>query len=405
MKLLLCWLFSLALSANPLLDLEKGIQDFVLETKRIHIPLYPAAFNPGIIRWQNSLLLSFRILPDPNDSYISQLGLVWLDNDFNPIGEPQLLNLREIACESSCRAEDARLIEVGHQLYIVYSDNVEPTISKGGFRLFVAELCFENNLLSIKTPLCLSPFEGESKEVREKNWVPFEYLGEPVAKPHDSEKSMILTPPCHGCDEGILDRVDESPPWQGTAKGRFYALKSFATGSGTLFFAYSLCPHKIFLPNLQTGECETLAETEGNIYWSWGDLRGGTPALNIGDEYLAFFHSSKKMQTANSNEKKMIHYVMGAYTFSLQYPFSIVKISQDPIIGENFYRGPTYPTSKNWSSMRGIFPGGFVMDEQAIWVVYGRQDHELGVVKLDRQKLLESLIPVSPLQSSDYQRD
>jgi predicted GH43/DUF377 family glycosyl hydrolase len=101
----------------------------------------------------------------------------------------------------------------------------------------------------------------------------------------------------------------------------------------------------------------------------------------------------------------MLHYVMGAYTFSPQYPFSIKQMSPEPIIGKDFYQGPHHPTYKNWSSMRGVFPGGFVMDEQAIWVVYGKQDHELWVTKLDRARLLESLIPVSSLQSSDYVRD
>ena len=33
----------------------------------------------------------------------------------------------------------------------------------------------------------------------------------------------------------------------------------------------------------------------GSFRWSWGDLRGGTPALYVGDNrYLTFFHSSNE---------------------------------------------------------------------------------------------------------------
>ena len=32
------------------------------------------------------------------------------------------------------------------------------------------------------------------------------------------------------------------------------------------------------------------------------------------------------------------------------------------------------------------------MDEEHVWIVYGRQDHELWVAKLDKKGLLESLV-------------
>jgi len=61
---------------------------------------------------------------------------------------------------------------------------------------------------------------------------------EPVAKLHDSEKSMILDALCpnqqagsNGGDEDILEKVGESPPGQRAPKGRFCTAKSFATGS------------------------------------------------------------------------------------------------------------------------------------------------------------------------------
>ena len=85
----------------------------------------------------------------------------------------------------------------------------------------------------------------------------------------------------------------------------------------------------------------------------------------------------------------MVHYFMGAYTFSPDPPFSITSMSPEPIVGEDFYVGPSY---KTWKPMRVVFPGGFIAAEKYIFVVYGKQDHEMWVVKLDKEKLLRSLI-------------
>ena len=48
-------------------------QDFVLEMKQIAIPGYSCAFNPSIIRWQGSPLLSFRIR-DEKTQQTNQMG-------------------------------------------------------------------------------------------------------------------------------------------------------------------------------------------------------------------------------------------------------------------------------------------------------------------------------------------
>ena len=328
------------------IDLEENLSDFVLQTKQIILPGYKEAFHPSIVPWEDSFLLSFRILPNPKNTFVSQIGLVKVDRDFNPVGEPQLLDVREFDSIVPSRAEDARLINIGDRIYMIYSDNINEKLTGGGFRLFVAEIVWDCERFFLKSPVCLARFEGESQEVREKNWVPFEFMGE-------------------------------------------------------LLLAYSLNPHKIFRPDLLTGDCQTIACTEGEIYWDWGTLRGGTPALKIGDEYISFFHSSKKIETVHSTPRRLLHYVMGAYTFSLHHPFKITRISPEPIIGENFYRGPFYSTYKNWSSVRGVFPCGLIMDDEAIWVTYGKQDHEMWVVKLDQKKLLESLVPVA----DSYERD
>jgi predicted GH43/DUF377 family glycosyl hydrolase len=318
-------------------DLEEMAQDFVLETKKIEIPGYPDAFNPSIIRWEGRYLMSFRVIPDPKFSFQSWIGLIFLDDDFHPVGPPQPLDMRQ-GCQTPCRAEDARLILIGDQLWMVYSDNREKKISRGGFRVYIAKVANDGDLFFLENIECLSCFEGEDRNVREKNWVPFDY-------------------------------------------------------QGNLLLAYSLQPHKILCPIVGTGECESVACSRSEIQWDWGVLRGGTPALlDSSGDYLAFFHSTKDMESLHSQGKIVSHYFFGAYTFSRHPPFAITRISPDPIVGKGFYEGRDY--KPYWKPVRVVFPCGFVMNDDFIWIAYGRQDHEIWIVKLDKNGLLNNLKPV-----------
>ncbi len=321
--------------AEELLDLEKNTQDFVLETKQIIIPDFPGAFNASIVRWDDKLLMCFRVRNADSISTF-EFGLVWLDTNFNPITKAQIL---EIHNNSSTHAknQDARLIVIDQKLYIIYSNFItfEELTSR---RMFIAEL--EQKTESgeekffINNPVCLHPFE-EPRQRWEKNWVPFNY-------------------------------------------------------NNSLLVAYSLAPHHILRPSLDTGSCSIESTAYSLINWEWGELRGGSPALLDGDKYIAFFHSSTYLSSLQSDGKKMQHYFMGAYTFSAKPPFEITSISPEPIIGKNFYNGPAYST---WKPLRVVFPMGCIIDEDYFWVTYGRQDFEIWVAKIDKKKLYASLVP------------
>lgn len=325
-------------SVHAAVDLEEFTQDFVIETKRVHIAEFPNAFNPSIIRWQNRLLMSFRIVsdvsPTPLNSFSSssQIGLVWLDDEFNPTSPSQLL---EWDVDEGLHPEDGRLICVHERLYIIYS-----CFEESVFLVHVAELGFDGAAFHIVHNECLSTFQDQKIDRREKNWIPFVY--------HDA-----------------------------------------------LHFAYQLMPHRIYYPSLDNrGVCETVSLTKPSIVWEWGELRGGSPALLVDeDRYLAFFHSSIAQTSLHSKGQSIPHYFFGAYTFSNTSPFEIRQISPEPIVGKNFYHGQEY--EPYWHPVRVVFPCGFLMDNQFIWVSYGRQDHECWIVKMDKQGLLDSLIQVS----------
>lgn len=321
-------------------DLEEHIPDFVLYTKQLHIPGYPTAYNPSIIRWEGRLLMSFRLTASRTKKYDSEIGVVWVDENFNAVSNPQILDLSSpLDLEGGpSRAEDGRLVAVGETLYLVFDDNRDFVLSAGGFRMRVAELRIEGDEVTAKFVEPLLAFEGQKPTLREKGWTPFAY-------------------------------------------------------NGKLHLAYSLSPMRVFEYLPGTKSCKTIAETNPMIDWKWGILRGGTAAeLVDGAYYLSFFHSSIPMHSVHSGGKGALHYFMGAYIFSPEPPFHLIGISPEPIIGKNFYHGKTYQPYHH--PVCAVFPAGYVYNDETIFVVYGRQDHEMWVVAINKSGLFDSLKPV-----------
>ncbi len=319
-----------------LIDLEKLAQDFILETKRIEFPDFPDAFNPSIIRWQGHLLMSFRCYHPTNGS-TNPFALVWLDDDFNPVSDPQVFELPFHNPVLPSKQQDPRLISVGERLFAVYNNILESVTHREIRRMYVVELFYNGEKFSAGEPECLEEYEEKTDMRYEKNWVPFDYQGE-------------------------------------------------------LLLSYSLAPHRVLRPIFGTKSCETVSACSRSFPWNWGTPRGGTQALRDGDHYLAFFHSWTDAATVQSNGKKISHYVMGAYTFEPYPPFAIIAITPKPLTAPSFYRPPYY---KTWKPLRCVFPGGLVIDGDTIWLSYGRQDHEIWIAKIDKKRLLQSLTPVS----------
>lgn len=229
--------------------------------------------------------------------------------------------------------QDPRLIIVDGKLYITFSAMIQ-----GNRRMGIAELLHDGNHFFIFKWEPLLHFEGDERKF-EKNWVPFAY-------------------------------------------------------NDYFLLSYSIFPHRVFLPLFGEQKCLTVDFTNANDTWKWGEIRGGTQAFLIDNQYLGFFHSSIQMSSVQSNGKAMQHYFMGAYTFENSPPFHIKQISSEPIVGPNFYNGQVH---KTWKPLRVVFPGGYVYDDRFIWVAYGRQDHEIWVVKIEKKGLLNSLIPINKL--------
>lgn len=331
-------LFSDEIKGRP----SRNVKNLVDTVFKIELKEYPDAWNPSIIEVPEGYLMTFRYLPDlAKRPYISYVGAVLLDHSFQQISPAELLDVRHGNYFIPSQAEDARIFSFNGELYLIYNDNplVMNTRSCDRRDLYLAKLTYsipENSS---------SPYFSTSKSLKlvhpdmyalrtwEKNWVPFVW-------------------------------------------------------NDTLFLAYSINPHEIIQPNLETGICERFHMISYTKPWKWGTLRGGTPAMLNDGEYLAFFHSGKTYTSgASNNDEVLWHYVMGAYTFSAEPPFNVTKMSPIPINEKSFY-------IKSDNPKRVIYPGGYVIVNDNIYIAYGKDDCEIWMAVINKQKLLDSLHPI-----------
>jgi predicted GH43/DUF377 family glycosyl hydrolase len=318
-----------------LIDMDTMNKDFILERKKIEFSDYPDAFNPSMIKWKGKILMSFRTYV-PETKSTNPFALVWLNDDFEPISVPQVFQLPFHNPVLPSKQRDPRLLAIDDRLFVIYNNILENVINREIRRMFIVEFYYDGKKFTAGQPECLYHFDESNDNRYEKNWVPFEY-----------NKELLL--------------------------------------------AYSIIPHRIVRPVRGQNGCEEIVTTTGKVKWDWGPIFGGTQAFLDGDHYLAFFHSWKDFASIQSNGRKISHYVMGAYIFDAHPPFAITAASPNPIVAEHFYRPPYH---KTWKPMRCIFPAGLIIEKDHVWICYGRQDHEVWVAKLDKKKLLDSMVPV-----------
>jgi predicted GH43/DUF377 family glycosyl hydrolase len=322
------------LAAEDFLEKLARENTIVLSTKKILLENYPDAFNPSIIQFGDGFLLTFRYVPDPFDfPWLSYIGIVLLNNDFDLISEPELLNTRNSYSKTDSQSEDARIFTHRGRIFVTYNDNIDNYHADSNEKreIFIAELLYDIDHFYLSKPLKLL-HEAYSFRLQEKNWMPFEW------------------------DKKLL-------------------------------FIYTIDPHAVLFTNFYNGACYTYHETSSMIDWAFGPLRGGTPPLLVDGEYLSFFHSPKMVSSNSSWDLPLWHYFMGAYTFSAEPPFHLKKISPMPIVSDDFY------TQSN-AEKRVIFPGGCVILDSKIYVAYGKDDCEIWIATLDKKALMDSLVSV-----------
>jgi predicted GH43/DUF377 family glycosyl hydrolase len=123
----------------------------------------------------------------------------------------------------------------------------------------------------------------------------------------------------------------------------------------------------------------------GYYSYRFGDLRGGTNAIELDDYYLSFFHSYTQLP-----RNAVRTYFMGAYTFTKQKPFRLLSVSPQPIVEDWLYSGSWDPIWKRVDY--AIFPMSLILlpDNATLLLSFGRQDTQGFYAHISLSKLLET---------------
>ena len=319
--------------ANVPLGEDSGL---VIDVKTIDIRNVKAPYNPSIVKSPSGFDLFFRY--DVVSSkirympYSSRIGAVHLNEQFQQ-GKEEFTRI-DLQTEY---AEDPRVLYVGDKLYLFYNQ-----LDQENLRcryMCSASIDPASYKVNYTTSLDLN------LQWIEKNWNPFEYIGEDQ-KPH-------------------------------------------------LLLEYKLSPRKLFeLPNPKVNEVLNInlpsEAAYTSIFWSgkWGEIRGGAPAQKVGNEYLGFFHSFFIDEFT-----KLAWYVMGAYTFEAKPPFRMTGVSSYPILFKGIYETSISNTASLQKKV--IFPSGYVIESQGdkdlIHLACGENDCSVKIVTLDKDKLIQGM--------------
>lgn len=135
---------------------------------------------------------------------------------------------------------------------------------------------------------------------------------------------------------------------------------------------YSAAPHVVVEMDGVLNPVKKHVTEVFNRHWEYGEVRGGTNPIRVGDVYWTFFHSSVKW---NVHKRR---YFMGAYAFEAKPPFQMVRFTTIPLL--------TGTSAENWYAglPEVVFPCGAYFDEgsKEFVVSYGINDIKCGYMKL-----------------------
>lgn len=227
-----------------------------------------------------------------------------------------------------------------------------------------------------------------------------------------------------------------------------------------LYAVYRMVPHVILHLDLSLPDA-VLCRPVHRVTWEdggyaqrYGELRGGTPPVQIGDYYYSFFHSwysssrvdrlarplvlagysclrrwttrltsrldvnspkiAPGLATRDREQRiaqrrtflaRLIHryrcrfeqrwYVVGFYAFAAQPPFAPVCLTPKPILEPQSGDRRLLAHSLNPYVNRVVFPAGAVLREDGRWIIsYGINDEQAALCTFEHRALLEATVNV-----------
>lgn len=148
---------------------------------------------------------------------------------------------------------------------------------------------------------------------------------------------------------------------------------------GKNYCVYTTKPHQVVEWDRNFKKVAVHDSKEFNAMWTFGEPRGGTPPIRVGDEFISFFHSS----TPWVGFKRRYH--MGAYAFEAKPPFRITRMSSIPILSG----------SKSDPWVEGlplvVFPCGAILKDGVWKIVLGVNDCACAWIDIPHDDLIQTL--------------
>jgi predicted GH43/DUF377 family glycosyl hydrolase len=149
---------------------------------------------------------------------------------------------------------------------------------------------------------------------------------------------------------------------------------------GAWHFVYQFSPHIV----VSLGEGNQINEykSEHKEIWNYGEVRGGTPPVKVGNEYWTFMHSSLPWK----GRQKRYH--TGAYAFESEPPFKVTRITQSPLLS-----GSEDDTRIHGAPLC-IFTQGAVLDKGVWTIMSGLNDEACCWHRIPHSELEKRMKPV-----------
>lgn len=144
---------------------------------------------------------------------------------------------------------------------------------------------------------------------------------------------------------------------------------------------YNFSPH-IVVRIGANGQAAQEFKTDTNPMWAYGEIRGGTPPVRVGDEYISFFHSSMYWK---GRQKR---YYMGSYKFEAKPPFKVTHVTPKPLLA-----GSDQDTRIN-GGPPCIFSCGSAFENKEWLVTFGVNDEACGWVRIPHRNLEKRMVSV-----------
>jgi predicted GH43/DUF377 family glycosyl hydrolase len=147
----------------------------------------------------------------------------------------------------------------------------------------------------------------------------------------------------------------------------------FLDKRGQLMMLYRIAPTEVVLINPDSPVQERVARWEWKPIWKWGEIRGGTPPILVGDEYYVFYHS----RYGDEKTGTPIRYVVGCFTFDA-VTFKPKRYTPSPML-----RASEKDERCHWKPLT-VFPVGAVfrgetLNDQSTWDTAGKWVISMGI--------------------------